>query len=79
MGAEREVIDRCFLAPEVVYPDLGVGHTAAVARLDVRFVLLIAVAFCWTWPWGTLAGRGGRVGRSWGGSTHDVPFPYGAS
>merc|ERR1711865_730547 len=48
VGAEWEVIDGCLLAAKIVDTDLGVWYTTAVARLDVWFVLLVAVALCWT-------------------------------
>merc|ERR1712054_73862 len=44
MSTEGEVVDRRLLAAQIVDTDLGVRHTTAVARLDVRLVLLVAVA-----------------------------------
>ena len=44
MDAERELVDSGLLAAQIVDADLGVGHTAAEARLGVRLVLAVAVA-----------------------------------
>ena len=39
-----EVIDVSALAAKIVDTDLGIGDTTAIPRLDVRLVLLVAVA-----------------------------------
>merc|ERR1712006_63632 len=44
VSREREVVDRRLLAAQIVDADLRIRHTTAVARLDVRLVLLVAVA-----------------------------------
>merc|ERR1712076_137213 len=44
MDTARELIDTGPLAPNIVYPDLGVRHTPAEARLGVGLVLTIPVA-----------------------------------
>lgn len=44
MGHEGEEIDGSLLGTDVVNLDFRFGHTATVARFDVRFVLLVAVA-----------------------------------
>ena len=44
MGDEGEEIDGGLLVTDIVDADLRVGHTTAVPRLDVRLVLLVAVA-----------------------------------
>jgi hypothetical protein len=48
MGYEGEVINMGFLVSNVVDTDLGLGYTTAVPRLDVGFVLLVAIATSWT-------------------------------
>jgi hypothetical protein len=44
VGYEGEEIYGSFLGSDIVNLDFGFGHTTAVARLDVGFVLLVAVA-----------------------------------
>jgi hypothetical protein len=43
MRHKGEQVHGCLLGAHVVNADLGLGHTTAVARLDVRLVLLVAV------------------------------------
>jgi hypothetical protein len=47
MAHEGELIDTGGLPPDIINSDLGVGHTTAVARLNERFVLAVAVALGW--------------------------------
>jgi len=47
MGTEGEVVDGSLFATQIIDTDLGIWHTTAVARLDVRLVLLIAIALGW--------------------------------
>jgi len=47
VSAEWEVVDRRLLAAKVVDTNLGIWHTTAIPRLDVRLVLLVAVALGW--------------------------------
>ena len=44
VDAGLELVHAELLHAGIVDADLRVGHTAAVARLDVRLVLLVAVA-----------------------------------
>jgi hypothetical protein len=46
--SQREIIHMSLLATQIVDPDLGIGHTTAVARLDVRLVLDKSIAASWT-------------------------------
>jgi hypothetical protein len=43
-----KLIDRSLLGTDIKDADLGLGHTTAVPRLDVRLVLLVAVTASWT-------------------------------
>lgn len=44
VDAEGELLDTSTLAAKVEDADLGIGHSAAEARLGVRLVLAVAVA-----------------------------------
>ena len=44
VAAVREVVDMSLLVSDLVDSDLGVRHTTAVARLDVRLILAVTVA-----------------------------------
>ena len=44
VNAEGELVNSGTLAAEIKNADLGIGHTAAEARLGVRLVLAVAVA-----------------------------------
>jgi hypothetical protein len=44
VDAVRETVNGSLLVTEIVNAKLGIGHTAAVAGLDVRLVLTISVA-----------------------------------
>ena len=48
MDNSRELVHSGFLVTDLEDPDLGLGHTAEVARFDVRLVLTVAVASCGT-------------------------------
>jgi hypothetical protein len=59
VGNEGEQVDGGLLGPHVVDADLRLGHTAAVPGLDVRLVLLVAVATGWTATHGDVYCGGG--------------------
>ncbi len=46
VDALGEGIDGGLLVTQIEDSDLGIGHTTAVARLDVRLVLTVSVATC---------------------------------
>jgi hypothetical protein len=46
VNAEREVIYMSSLTSNIVDPNLGIGDTTAVARLDVSLTVAISVAIC---------------------------------
>lgn len=48
VDTERKDVRVGLLLTDVEDSDLGVGDSSKVPRLDVRFVLAVSVAACWT-------------------------------
>jgi hypothetical protein len=59
MGCEGELVDASAFTSQVKNANLGVGDTAAVARLGVRLILAVAVA-----PRGAFTSQRARVAKN---------------